>query len=141
MVIRQQQLDNFILSDENKFVRSLMQHIREENPERVPGYPDNLLEEMVRVGIKRAKSHGFKQAENLSAFVVVMFEVAPNFDEQTEIKKFLNDRRTPVEQRLDRTIERASSEAWEEAADIYDAEAWFPKQDNNTSDGVSLDNA
>lgn len=136
LIIRQQQLDDYILQDEDDFVRSVTEHIREENPERVADYPDSLLEEMVRTGINRAKSRGFERPEDLSAFVAVMFEIAPNFDEQTDISKILDDDQTPVEQKLDQLFELVSEEAWEEAEENYDADAWFPVQDDETVEEI-----
>lgn len=141
LIIRQKQLDDYILQDEDEFVRFLMQHIREESPERVADYPDNLLEEMVRTGIERAKLHGFERPEDLSSFVAIMFEIAPNFDEQTEIKEFLDDEQTPTDEKLEKILETASEEAWAEAEESYDADAWFPIQDDEIEDNLEVNNA
>ena len=56
-----------------------------------------------------------------------MFEIAPNFDEQPEINKCLRDESVRAEERLDMLFRRVSDEAWVEAEEDYDHEAWFPE--------------
>ena len=122
-------MDAFGWRDEDEFVRYVMKHIREESPERVLGYADDYFEEMVRNGLARARSHGFSEAEDLMAFVAVMFEIAPNFDEQPNIKKVLDDQAIPSEKRFEQLWELTSDEDWEEAADNCREEAWFPARE------------
>jgi predicted small metal-binding protein len=126
LVIREEQIQRFIANDEEELVKSIKQHIREENSEKIVVFSDEMFEEMVRTGIKRAKSHGFERAEDIAAFVAVMFEIAPNFDEQPEIKKILDDSNIPGEQKFERFWEQVSDESWKKAEANYDSDAWFP---------------
>ena len=129
LVIRKEQMDAFGWQTEEEFVRFVMEHIREESPERVLGYADEYFEEMVRNGLARARSHGFREEEDLAAFVAIMFEIAPNFDEQPNIKKVLDDKTIPSDRRFEQLWGLTSNEDWEEAKRNSREEAWFPSKE------------
>lgn len=125
LVIRQEQIDTLTMGSEEEFVEFLVGHVKEEDPELEKEYDDDTLREMVRGGIKRAKSHELSTKEDLTAFVSVMFEVAPNFDEQSEIKAVLDDQSTPPNERFEKLwTPLVSEESWEEAKENYDEKAW-----------------
>ena len=126
LVIRQEQIQHFIAADENQLVEVIAQSMRKTNPERVSDFDDKTLQEMVKVGIERAKSHGLERAEEIAAFVGVMFEIAPNFDEQEEIKKVFDDTNFPAPARFEQLWDRVSPEAWEKAEQEYNLNVWFP---------------
>ncbi len=128
LVVRQQQINNFLLRDENKFIRFVMEHIRENHPHRVAECPEKLLEEMVRFGVERARTHGFERAEDLTAFIAVMFKIAPNFDEQTEIRQVLDDSKISINNKFEWLWNTTSDEAWEEAKKNCKTEIWFTKE-------------
>ena len=122
------------MGTDEEFVEFLVGHIKEDHPEIESERDDETLREMVRGGIKRAKSHKLKTAEDLTAFVSIMFEVAPNFDEQPEIKTVLDDKTFPPEERIERLWSPiVTEEAWEEAESNYDENAWFPERPKNES--------
>jgi hypothetical protein len=126
LIIREEQIQYFIAADEEQLVEVISRAIREINPERVADYTDEKLGKMVRIGIERAKSHDLTRGEDIAAFVAVMFEIAPKFDEQEEIKAVLNDPMFPPEDRLYQLFERVSEGAWEEAEKLYEDTFWFP---------------
>src|SRR5215210_2315447 len=95
LIIREEQIQHFIAADEDQLVEAISQAIREANPERVADYDDKKLGKMVKIGIERAKSHELTRAQDIAAFVAVMFEIAPKFDEQEEIKAILNETMFP----------------------------------------------
>ena len=128
LVIRQKQLDSFLMGDEDKFVRFVAEHIRENHPQRVSECPENLLEQMVRFGLQRARSYGFERAEDLTAFVAVMFDIAPNFEEQSKIKESLEDNKIPTNDKFDWLWNRTTDEDWEEAKKNCKAELWFTEE-------------
>ncbi len=80
---------------------------------------------MVKTGVERARSHELNRAEDIAAFVAVMFEVAPNFDEQDEIKNVLAETNFPASARFAQLWERISDETWEKAEKSYKADVWF----------------
>jgi hypothetical protein len=125
LVIRQEQIDVLIKGTDEEFVEFLVDHVKKEDPELNSEYDDEKLREMVRGGIKRAESHGFTTAEDITAFISIMFEIAPNFDEQPDIKKVLDDENFSPKDRLERLWSPLVTEQnWEEASDIYDEAAW-----------------
>lgn len=126
LIIREDQIQHFIAADEEQLVQVIIGAVREANPERVAGYDDKKLEKMVKIGIGRAKSHELKRGQDIAAFVAVMFEVAPKFDEQEEIKTVLNDSLFPPGERFYQIFERVSDEAWLEAEKLYEDTYWFP---------------
>lgn len=130
LVIRQEQINTLIMGDDERFVESLIKQAKRENPEIESKYNDETLREMVRGGINRAKSHNLKNADDITGFVSTMFKVAPNFDEQPEIKAILEDEKTPPDERFEKIRSNlVSEEAWKEAKNNYDEKAWFSDQE------------
>ena len=64
-------------------------------------------------------------AEDIAAFVAVMFEVVPNFNEQEEIKKISANTNYTASENLANLWKRTSDKAWEEAEKSYKADVWF----------------
>lgn len=128
LVIREEQIQHFIAADEEQLVEVICEAIREAKPERVADYDDKKLEKMVKIGIGRARSNELKRAEDITAFVAVMFEISPRFDEQEEIKQVLNDKTFPPDERFYQLFERVSDEAWLEAERLYEDTFWFPAE-------------
>ena len=126
--IRDEQFDAFLPQDDEDLIDLIVRHLRQESPELIEGIPADSLRDMVRNGIARARSHGLRSAEDLAAFVSVMFEIAPNFDEHPAIRRVLRDESIPVDERFDQLFERVSDEEWEEADRSYDQRAWFPER-------------
>lgn len=124
--IRPEHLAAFQPNADAAFVDRLAEHLRTEHGPLVEGLPDRLLEEMVRSGLVRARRYGLTWESSLTAFVALMFEVAPNFDEHPPVRRVLLDARVPPDARIEALAGRVSAEEWEEAGRRYDADAWFP---------------
>ena len=129
LVIRQEQIDTLIKGSDEEFVEFLVAHVKEEFPEKTSEHKDERLHLMVKGGIKRAESHDLTRAEDITAFISIMFEIAPNFDEQAQIKAVLDDKMYPPEDRIERLWSPlVPDEAWEEAESKYNEEAWAFRQ-------------
>lgn len=126
LIIREEQIQHFIAADEDQLVEVITRAVQQANEERVAGYDDEKLKKMVKIGIERAKGHKLTRGQDIAAFVAVMFEVAPKFDEQEEIKLVLNDTNFPPEERFYQLFSRVSEEAWREAETLYEDTFWFP---------------
>ena len=126
LVIRNEQIQEFIATDDDQLARVVAESVRKAVGERVEGYEDAELERMVRLGFERARSHGLTGAEDIAAFIAIMFEVAPRFDEQEDIRAVLDDPSFPPSIRLYQVFDRASDDAWNEAARRYEDSFWFP---------------
>ncbi|MFQ5412133.1 MAG: hypothetical protein ACE5EC_07535, partial [Phycisphaerae bacterium] len=77
LVIKKKQIESFIAEDDTQLHRVISEIIRESFHESVGEYSDETLDSMVRIGIERAGTHGFERAEDIAAFVAVMFEISP----------------------------------------------------------------
>jgi hypothetical protein len=125
LVIRQEQMNTLIKGTDDEWVDFLATNAKKEDYESVKRKDDSSLREMVRVAVGKAELYGFTAADDQSAFVAIMFEVAPNFDEQPEIKAVLTEHKLPPSQRLQKLWSTAvPEEAWEKAAEDYDENAW-----------------
>ena len=128
LIIRTEQIQHFIAKDDSELVKLIAGIMRTASAERVAGHPDETLETMVQTGIERARTHNFDRAEDIAAFVAVMFEVSPTFDENDEIKTILDEPSFPVEDRFEQLWERVPDETWKKLENEYDAKNWFPDQ-------------
>jgi hypothetical protein len=130
LIIRKEQIQHFIAETDAELVGLIAGIMREANPERVAGYSDEALEAMVKIGVERARTHSFERAEDIAAFVAVMFEISPVFDENAEVKAILDDENFSVEERFKQLWGRTSDELWQELENKYDARVWFAGADN-----------
>ena len=126
LIIREEQIQHFIAEDETALVRLIRQIVRDLNPERVADYSDQVIDSMIRIGILRAESRGLNLAEDIAAFVAVMFEIAPNFDTQKDIEQIFNDTAFLPTDRFRYLWDRVTEDAWKEAEANYDVKIWFP---------------
>ena len=128
LIIRKEQIQEFIARDDAALIDVVRQAIREANGERVADYDDGELNSMLRIGIDRAKSHGLTGAEDIAYFVAIMFEVAPRFDEQPDIRQVLENDEFSHEIRLKQIFTSVDDRAWIEAGRKYEDSFWFPAE-------------
>jgi len=125
MIIRREQLEEFIARDDAELTSVVRGAVQAANGGRVAVYKDEELEAMVKVGIERARSRGLNFAEDIAAFVAIMFEIAPRFDEQPDIATVLADKTLPPNLNLDTLFARAAEPAWIDAQLKYEDSFWF----------------
>ena len=126
LVVRAEQFEKIIKASEEDFVNYLVGYVEGNHPEAAAERDEKTLRKMIRGGIKRAERYQIERVVDTEIFVGKMFEVAPNFDEQAEIKAILTDETNSPEKRVE--ILRSPSvakESWEEARLGYDEKAWF----------------
>ncbi len=70
------------------FVHSVCDHLRAHHPSVLPS-SDQQLELKVRVGVARAQLRGLKLQPKIAFYITLMFEIAPNFDDQPNIWRVL----------------------------------------------------
>ncbi len=124
-VIKTAQLQQFIAADDNELAAVIADALKAANGTRVAEYDRERLLQMSVIGIARARSHGLTRAEDIAAFVAVMVEVAPRFDEQSEISGILSDDTFSPQARFYQLFERVTPEAWADAQKKYDDTFWF----------------
>lgn len=126
MKIRESNMEAFAGSAECDFIERVMTHLRENHTVLVAPLPDDVLREMVTNGVARGRSHGLTWESTLTAFVALMFEVAPNFDEHPKVRAGLEAPFLEPDERIQYLPDYVGDEAWREAEQNYDESAWFP---------------
>jgi hypothetical protein len=134
LTIRPEQFEAFNAVAEAAFIRRVAGHIRAKHSDVIVELPDatlpvkqitdELLLEIVRRGIERARSYGMRWESSLTAFVVLMFVTAPNFDDHPLLQRVLKDESLAADSRIDQLWERTTDQNWEAVERSYDPEAW-----------------
>jgi hypothetical protein len=115
--------------DDAWFVDFVRRAIRKQCRDNVRDIDETSLKEMIVNGIARARSHGLVSAKDVSAFVALMFEIGPNFDEQLDIRAALRDGAIPIKDRFNAMLNSVPDAAWTEAEGNRRSLAWFPELD------------
>ncbi|HST23420.1 MAG TPA: hypothetical protein VLR90_20070, partial [Blastocatellia bacterium] len=120
---------------EAAFVRRVAEHLRDNHSDAVVQFPNEVIlvkqiadERLRRVAhdaVTRARTYGLSWESAVTAFVVLMFVTAPNFDEHPLIQRILKDERVPANSRIDQLWERTTDENWEAVRKNYDPTAWI----------------
>ncbi len=122
--LRQAHKDSAENLAELNFSIRLRDYLRDNIPEEVEDIQPNILQHMIVAGIHRAKSNDLITEANITAWVQIMFQVAPNFDEQAAIKTALKNCPHKNNDKLDYVFDHTSDKDWDMAAENYDADAW-----------------
>jgi hypothetical protein len=135
--IRKEQVEAFQPVAEAEFSLRIMEHLRQHHAQTVVRLPqgatlvnrmsESTLVELIHSGIARARTYGLIWSSSISAFVVLMFKAAPNFDEHPAIHQFLIDEAVPPQDRVQSVLDKTSASVWSETRERYDAAAWQPK--------------
>lgn len=133
LVIKKEQIEKFIAEDDTQLVRVLRDIIREAFHEGVEGYSDETLDGMVRIGVERARSRGFSMAPDIAAFVAIMFEISPDFDQEEQVDAFLKDDTFSASMKIEQMLGRVQDDNWVKAEEMYDPKAWFPDNPESES--------
>ena len=124
LVIRKEQMEVFARIAEENFIDDVAREVRETEADSVEDLSDDDLRKRVKVAVARAARHGLTLELSIIAFVRLMFAIAPNFDEQPNIKQMLADERVEPDDRVELVFRAASDDDWEEAGELYDESAW-----------------
>lgn len=98
-----------------ELIDHIVTHLSEEQPELIAEVGDEEVRRRVVAGITRAHAHHFVQPESVTAYVTLMFLVAPDFDQHPAIARALRLHGTEAE-RLRLLFERTREQDWDEAA-------------------------
>jgi hypothetical protein len=125
LVIRDAQVQSFIANNDDDLLTIVCDAVSKADRDRVSGISPDRLRSMAKLGIERARAEGFNKAEDIAAFVALMFEISPSFYTQPAIAAVLADANYSPGERLIQLPERIPEEAWAEAESGYDAGLWF----------------
>ena len=98
-----------------ELIDHIITHLSEQQPELIAELGDGEVRRRVVAGIGRAYAQKFVQPESVTAFVTLMFLVAPDFDRHPAIARALR-LHGPEPERLRLLFERTREEDWEQAA-------------------------
>jgi hypothetical protein len=134
LVIRSEQMNVFERAAFESFVAQLADHLLQHHADAFVHLPDGTspavgslpriaLEDLVRFGIARAKMHRLTLGSTISAFVAIMFAVAPNFDSVPLLAAILA---APLDQRgrIRALIDFSTAADWQRASMNYDRSLW-----------------
>lgn len=125
LVIRKQLFTALERMIDKELENRIVVHVWENHQRIVNTLPRDLLHDMVRNGISRARRHGLRLESSLTAFVSLMFEISPTFDEHPEILRILEDNTVEPDKRIELLLTCVSGKSWEEAGQRYNEVAWF----------------
>ncbi len=128
--IRKEQIDAFLPQDDSSRIDFILEHLEDEHNEYISDMPTRVLRDMIANGLKRARQYGFNELEDMTVFVTWMFIIAPNFDEQSELKHLLHEKTLSAGERIDKMLADGLDSSWDEAQDNYNSDAWFPELQN-----------
>lgn len=134
LVLRPEQVEAFENVAEAAFEQRVVEYLRENHPDEVVRLPsketcvaeltDEELRRMVRHGIKRARGYGQTWESSITSFIVLMFTIAPNFDEHPLIRRVLKDKEIAADLRLEEIWDYTTEENWEAAHRNYSPDGW-----------------
>jgi hypothetical protein len=101
---------------DDELVEHIADHLSEERPETLGGLSDAEIGRRVRLGLGRARQHGFTDPEPATAFVALMFLVSPCFDQQPAIAAAIRSGSGTPAERLRTLFSQTGEQDWEEAA-------------------------
>ena len=125
MKIPHDQFDRLLQQDAEAFIARIMDAVHDAHP--TYRETDAMRRASVIAGIKRARAHGLASDEDLMAYVLMMYSINPNFDQQPQIAAALADTSVPPHDRWDRIFGEDFDDAWEEAAtwEFRDGAYWL----------------
>ncbi|MBL8230727.1 MAG: hypothetical protein JNL98_19700 [Bryobacterales bacterium] len=122
--LRKEHMEAMEKAAEPKFIDEICEHLRSTQADDVAPLPDDVLKARVEVGVARARTHELRTQQAITAFVSLMFAIAPNFDEHAVARQCLTDQTTEPDARMDLLGERMSITDWQAAKALANPKAW-----------------
>lgn len=113
--IRKEQMDVFQQQAEINFVHYVTKKLRNNHAEAVKDVLEDKLYKRVEYGIQRAREYGLTWKNNLSTFVTLMFEIAPDFDSYPVFQKYLTDESIQPNDRMEIILDKTVGSDWSKA--------------------------
>lgn len=132
LTISERQFDAFQAQADALFAHELASYLKEEYEElevdigdgavALSDLPADVLLRLVSTALKCARSYGIDWQSSMASFVVLMFVIAPNFDQHAAIQRELQS--ALPNSAIDVIAEDTSEEIWDEIAQGYSPQAW-----------------
>lgn len=85
---------------EHNFIDSVVNELLTGHAETVQNVTEHKLYKRVVYGIGRAREYGLTWENNIATYVILMFEIAPDFDRFPVLHKYLTDDSIPPDERM-----------------------------------------
>ena len=128
LIIRAKQLAALDRRSEQQFRHRLLESIRQDHPTYSALSPV-VLDCLVGMGLRRARSLGLSWQSSLTQFVHLMAGVAPDFDLHPAIHAGLVNSAVPHDERIEALAESLPDGVWDEAAQEASTLGWFLTED------------
>jgi hypothetical protein len=115
LIIRKEQMEVFRQRAERNFIDSVVKQLRSDHTETVHDVPEDKIYKRVEYGLQRGRGYGLTWQNSLSAFVTLMFDIAPDFDRFPEFHKYLTDESVTANERMGILLRETTEVDWENA--------------------------
>jgi hypothetical protein len=124
LTIRREQVAAFQSAKDGVFARWLVTYLHAHHPTLLGGLPDAELERRVHAGLARARGHGLRDERLIAAFILLMFQHAPDFDTRERLRRRLTEGGRTAEWRFSELVAHTTPEEWAEVRQARDDAAW-----------------
>ena len=125
--LSEDQMDQMFIKDREKFVDFATDRIMEESAANVGRLPRDIVREMTENGLTRAESWGLRSAKTRLAFITIMWEIGPNFDQEPRIAAALGANPADPDAAFSRMLDTVPEAAWTKAEEDRDSDHWYPE--------------
>ena len=123
--INPQQFEMFQQQAEHQFTQKLQQALADKYPQMLSRFPEEIQLKIVSNMIDRARRWGIDWKSSLVIFAELMISIAPDFDQQADIKRVLESDPAQANQRIKSLTEYVPDSAWSQAEDNSDDLPYF----------------
>lgn len=134
MKIDRNQLRHMVDNSDFMLKVALKNLITEQHPHVISGLPDDIFNDMIENSLAAAKTYGFKDSPDLSAFVMWCFEFGPEFHKHSAIQAILADSRLEPRQKISTILQNIPEKVWRECEAAIHRMTWFPELRNERAD-------
>jgi len=122
----------------NEFRDSIISYINSHHPYCVVDLDVNTILARVEFGIQQAQEYDMDALNSITLFVVLMFEYAPDFNNQRAIHSYLVDKNVRPNTRIWLAVEELPSSIWEEVKHNKTDIVWCKNNEGDSEiDGIN----
>lgn len=129
LTIRREQL-LAMLTNESCLTMAIRRLVQGEHAAIVEGLPEDIIHEMIGNGLRAARHLGLSRSADLAGFVLIMFEVGPEFYRHPRVRAVLENPDISAERKLDEMFAQTDERVWEEIVSVLHRQTWFPELRN-----------
>jgi len=125
MVIRKAQMDAMKPLAETGFHSRVVDYVKQNCA--VAGLTEDALGQRITFAINRARGQKLITEQGITAFVALMFNLSPNFDDELQIQLILRNTKVPEPDRIRQLVLNVSAQTWRTVATARRDEIWHFK--------------